>query len=114
VGKGSEQRFISLPFQVEMQGDLNASNDSSRHVGVAMGRVVLLDNLHGQWEAYVHNPWCFLVCLQEWDKIWTINKRIIDPVAPRHTAIVSARRVPVTITGATGPTAHQCRSPQVV
>jgi len=37
--------------------------------------------------------------LQEWDKIWTINKRIIDPVCPRHTAVVAAGRVPVTITG---------------
>lgn len=24
---------------------------------------------------------------QEWDKIWTINKRVIDPVCPRHTAV---------------------------
>jgi glutamyl/glutaminyl-tRNA synthetase len=40
------------------------------------------------------------VTYQEWDKIWTINKRIIDPVAPRHTAVMSAGRVPVTITGA--------------
>jgi glutamyl-tRNA synthetase len=24
----------------------------------------------------------------EWDKIWTINKRIIDPIAPRHTALL--------------------------
>lgn len=23
--------------------------------------------------------------LQEWEKIWSINKRLIDPVAPRHT-----------------------------
>ena len=23
--------------------------------------------------------------LQEWDKIWAINRRVIDPVAPRHT-----------------------------
>lgn len=40
-----------------------------------------------------------LCCAQEWDKIWTINKRIIDPVAPRHTAVTTAGRVPVTITG---------------
>ncbi|EME30810.1 glutamyl-tRNA synthetase [Galdieria sulphuraria] len=25
--------------------------------------------------------------LMEWDKIWTVNKRVIDPIAPRHTAI---------------------------
>ncbi len=25
--------------------------------------------------------------LLEWDKIWTVNKQIIDPVAPRHTAL---------------------------
>ncbi|XP_017219020.1 glutamate--tRNA ligase, cytoplasmic [Daucus carota subsp. sativus] len=30
--------------------------------------------------------------LMEWDKLWTINKKIIDPVCPRHTA-VSAERV---------------------
>jgi hypothetical protein len=36
--------------------------------------------------------------LQEWDKIWTINKKIIDPVCPRHTAIEDAARVPVTAT----------------
>eukprot|EP00172_Hildenbrandia_rubra_P003510 Plantae.Rhodophyta-Hildenbrandia_rubra.ctg5717.p1 GENE.Plantae.Rhodophyta-Hildenbrandia_rubra.ctg5717~~Plantae.Rhodophyta-Hildenbrandia_rubra.ctg5717.p1 ORF type:complete len:660 (-),score=156.19 Plantae.Rhodophyta-Hildenbrandia_rubra.ctg5717:47-2026(-) len=24
---------------------------------------------------------------QEWDKIWTVNKRVIDPIAPRFTAI---------------------------
>lgn len=33
------------------------------------------------------------VTLQEWDKIWTINKRIIDPVCPRHTAVKQAARV---------------------
>ena len=26
--------------------------------------------------------------LLEWDKIWAVNKRIIDPVAPRHVALV--------------------------
>lgn len=38
------------------------------------------------------------VTLQEWDKIWTINKRIIDPVCPRHTAIETAGRVPMKLT----------------
>jgi glutamyl-tRNA synthetase len=31
--------------------------------------------------------------LMEWDKIWTINKRIIDPVAPRYNAVASHQRV---------------------
>lgn len=26
--------------------------------------------------------------LMEWDKLWTINKKIIDPICPRHTAVV--------------------------
>lgn len=29
----------------------------------------------------------------EWDKLWAINKKIIDPVCPRHTAIIEERRV---------------------
>mmetsp|Transcript_42750 Transcript_42750/g.167040 ORF Transcript_42750/g.167040 Transcript_42750/m.167040 type:complete len:289 (-) Transcript_42750:1114-1980(-) len=37
--------------------------------------------------------------LMEWDKIWTVNKRVIDPVAPRHTAIGKANRVLVVNNG---------------
>ncbi|KAK1556065.1 hypothetical protein Q3G72_035372 [Acer saccharum] len=29
--------------------------------------------------------------LMEWDKLWTINKKIIDPVCPRHTAVNEER-----------------------
>ncbi|XP_056692687.1 glutamate--tRNA ligase, cytoplasmic isoform X4 [Spinacia oleracea] len=36
--------------------------------------------------------------LMEWDKLWTINKKIIDPVCPRHTAVLEDRRVMITIT----------------
>ncbi|KAG2284122.1 hypothetical protein HID58_049572 [Brassica napus] len=36
--------------------------------------------------------------LMEWDKLWTINKKIIDPVCPRHTAVVEERRVLLTLT----------------
>ncbi len=35
--------------------------------------------------------------LQEWEKLWTINKRLIDPVAPRHTAVTAAGRVLLTL-----------------
>ncbi|KAK1292310.1 hypothetical protein QJS10_CPB17g00817 [Acorus calamus] len=31
--------------------------------------------------------------LMEWDKLWTINKKIIDPICPRHTAVLEDRRV---------------------
>eukprot|EP00262_Sarcandra_glabra_P015549 TRINITY_DN4809_c0_g1_i1.p1 TRINITY_DN4809_c0_g1~~TRINITY_DN4809_c0_g1_i1.p1 ORF type:complete len:740 (+),score=121.83 TRINITY_DN4809_c0_g1_i1:93-2312(+) len=31
--------------------------------------------------------------LMEWDKLWTINKKIIDPICPRHTAVHEERRV---------------------
>ncbi|KAJ1377849.1 Ribosomal protein L25/Gln-tRNA synthetase, anti-codon-binding domain superfamily [Sesbania bispinosa] len=35
--------------------------------------------------------------LMEWDKLWTINKKIIDPVCPRHTAVIADRRVLLTL-----------------
>ncbi|KAJ0800642.1 putative glutamate--tRNA ligase [Helianthus annuus] len=36
--------------------------------------------------------------LMEWDKLWNINKKIIDPVCPRHTAILEEGRVLLTLT----------------
>ncbi|EST08650.1 Glutamyl/glutaminyl-tRNA synthetase, class Ib, anti-codon binding domain protein [Kalmanozyma brasiliensis GHG001] len=36
----------------------------------------------------------------EWDNIWTINKRIIDPVVPRYTALDKEGLVKVTVKGA--------------
>ncbi|EFJ12718.1 hypothetical protein SELMODRAFT_446550 [Selaginella moellendorffii] len=35
--------------------------------------------------------------LMEWDKLWTINKQIIDPVCPRHTAVLKDGKVPLTL-----------------
>ncbi|KAI3754936.1 hypothetical protein L1987_54728 [Smallanthus sonchifolius] len=35
--------------------------------------------------------------LMEWDKLWNINKKIIDPVCPRHTAILEQGRVLLTL-----------------
>ncbi|XP_054468502.1 bifunctional glutamate/proline--tRNA ligase isoform X1 [Anoplopoma fimbria] len=37
----------------------------------------------------------------EWDKIWAFNKKVIDPVAPRFTALSSSYVVPVTVSEAT-------------
>jgi len=35
----------------------------------------------------------------EWDGIWTVNKKVIDPIAPRYWAIAENKAVPVTVTG---------------
>lgn len=37
---------------------------------------------------------------QEWDKIWTVNKRVIDPVAPRHVALDMANAKVVVVDNA--------------
>ncbi|EJU05268.1 glutamate-tRNA ligase [Dacryopinax primogenitus] len=40
--------------------------------------------------------------LLEWDTIWSLNKKVIDPVAPRFWAIMKDNAVKVTIRGAPG------------
>ncbi|PNW76392.1 hypothetical protein CHLRE_11g467547v5 [Chlamydomonas reinhardtii] len=37
------------------------------------------------------------ITFQEWDKIWTINKKLIDPVCPRHTAVDVEGKVLLTL-----------------
>lgn len=37
---------------------------------------------------------------QEWDKIWTVNKRVIDPIAPRHVALDISKAKAITVTNA--------------
>lgn len=39
------------------------------------------------------------VNLMEWDKVWALNKQVIDPVCPRHTALLAEGRVPVEVRG---------------
>ncbi|GMF55925.1 unnamed protein product [Phytophthora fragariaefolia] len=34
----------------------------------------------------------------EWDKFWTLNKRVLDPTAPRYFAIAKESSVPLTLT----------------
>ncbi|CAN1190672.1 Glutamate--tRNA ligase, cytoplasmic [Linum perenne] len=35
--------------------------------------------------------------LMEWDKLWTINKKIVDPVCARHTAVVEEKSALLTL-----------------
>lgn len=41
----------------------------------------------------------------DWAGLWALNKKVIDPIAPRHTAISDKDRVKVTLTGADVPEA---------
>lgn len=44
----------------------------------------------------------------EWDSIWSLNKKIIDPIAPRHWAVLKNKSVLVTING--GPATAEVKS----
>ncbi len=41
------------------------------------------------------------VVMMDWDKIWAFNKKVIDPVVPRYTALEKETAVPVFVNGAT-------------
>ncbi|EDV94976.1 bifunctional glutamate/proline--tRNA ligase [Drosophila grimshawi] len=40
------------------------------------------------------------VVFMNWDKIWAFNKKVIDPIAPRYTALEHDKRVIVNVAGA--------------
>jgi len=44
----------------------------------------------------------------EWDKIWAVNKKILDPVVPRYTCINKATAVKLTVSN--GPEIPEARS----
>ena len=47
-----------------------------------------------------------------WDKLWAINKKVIDPVAPRHTAIDTRGLVKATVEGAVVETKQAAAHPK--
>ncbi|XP_064604056.1 bifunctional glutamate/proline--tRNA ligase-like [Liolophura sinensis] len=40
------------------------------------------------------------VVMMEWDKIWAVNKKVIDPIVPRYTALLKENVIPVLVEGA--------------
>jgi len=40
------------------------------------------------------------VVFMEWDKIWAFNKKVLDPIVPRHTTVDLVYNVPVLVAGA--------------
>lgn len=40
------------------------------------------------------------VVFMNWDKIWAFNKKVIDPIAPRYTALEHGKRIIVNVAGA--------------
>ncbi|XP_071834022.1 bifunctional glutamate/proline--tRNA ligase-like [Apostichopus japonicus] len=39
------------------------------------------------------------VVMMEWDKIWSFNRKVIDPIIPRYNGVVDKDAVPVTVSG---------------
>lgn len=50
----------------------------------------------------------------EWDKIWAINRKVIDPIAPRYTALQKNERVLVNIAGVSEKCQEALLNPKVL
>ncbi|XP_064621300.1 bifunctional glutamate/proline--tRNA ligase-like isoform X3 [Lineus longissimus] len=54
------------------------------------------------------------VVMMEWDKIWAFNKKVIDPIAPRYTALLKDELIPVHVNGATVSSSQAQKHPKNV
>lgn len=39
--------------------------------------------------------------MMDWDKLWAFNRKVIDPIVPRHTALLKDHMVILHLDGAT-------------
>jgi hypothetical protein len=62
----------------------------SIHLSVYLSICLSISIHQGSSKANVH---------MEWDKLWAYNRKVIDPSAPRHTALTRAGLVHVTVEG---------------
>ncbi|XP_065885207.1 bifunctional glutamate/proline--tRNA ligase-like isoform X2 [Dysidea avara] len=44
------------------------------------------------------------VVMMDWDKLWSFNRKVIDPIVPRYTALLKNDMVPIDLEGATDAT----------
>ena len=51
--------------------------------------------------------------MMDWEKIWAFNKKVIDPIAPRYTALEKGSAVPVFISGVTESVVDAQKHPKV-
>ncbi len=50
----------------------------------------------------------------EWDKIWAINRKVIDQIAPRYTALQKNEKVLVNIAGVSEQCQEAVLNPKVI
>ena len=53
------------------------------------------------------------VVMMEWDKLWSFNRKVIDPKVPRFSAVVKTDAVPVTVKGAKEDSKDVAKHPKV-
>lgn len=68
--------------------------------------------LNGFFKFVVSQSSSVNVATLEWDALWSVNKKIIDPIAPRYTAINKEELVEVNVEGITPTTRQVQKHPQ--
>ena len=53
------------------------------------------------------------VVMMDWDKLWSFNRKVIDPIVPRYTALLKNDMVPIDLEGATDATKTCNKHPKV-
>lgn len=51
--------------------------------------------------------------MMEWDKLWSFNRKVIDPTAPRFTGVVRDGAVPVMVSNAPEECREVAKHPKV-
>jgi len=54
------------------------------------------------------------VVMMDWDKLWSFNRKVIDPIVPRYTALLKSDMVPIHLEGASDATKMCNKHPKVI